>query len=165
MKLNDPIRIMSNKPLNILNNDSTNIELAKSLIKEFEGLRLTAYFCPAGKKTIGYGHVLQGDEKHLWEITENKAEELLDKDIIKAKSVIDEYCTSTLTHRQEAALISFIFNCGIGAFTKSTLLKKLNEEDYKGAANEFNRWINVGGVKLKGLVRRRLTERNLFLNR
>ncbi|MDX8205161.1 lysozyme, partial [Acinetobacter pittii] len=54
-------------------------------------------------------------------------------------------------------------NIGVGAFKKSTLLKKLNSGDYKGAANQFDVWVNAGGKRLAGLVRRRAIEKKLFL--
>ncbi|MEY4463853.1 MAG: hypothetical protein RLZZ81_824 [Pseudomonadota bacterium] len=70
-----------------------------------------------------------------------------------------------LTENRQAALISFIFNCGGGSFQASTLRQKLNRGEYANAANELLRWVHVkGGVKLQGLVKRRAIERSLFLN-
>jgi lysozyme len=68
-----------------------------------------------------------------------------------------------LTQNQFDALVSLSYNIGVGAFKKSTLLKKLNSGDYKGAANQFDVWVNAGGKRLAGLVRRRAIEKKLFL--
>jgi lysozyme len=68
-----------------------------------------------------------------------------------------------LTQNQFDALVSFVFNLGVGNFRTSTLLKKLNAGDNDGAAQEFGRWIHAGGKALPGLVRRREAERALFL--
>jgi lysozyme len=69
-----------------------------------------------------------------------------------------------LTQNQFDALVSFSFNVGVHAFSKSTLLKKLNREDYKGAKREFRRWVYAGGRRLQGLVNRRNQEAQLFLS-
>ena len=149
--------------ISIDTNADTAIKLAKKLIKQFEGLRLIAYRCPAGKKTIGYGHVLQKHELHLTKITKEQAELLLEQDIAIARAALVKYCTVPLTRNQEAALISFIFNCGVRAFARSTLLKKLNVGDYIGAADELLKWIHVKSIRVNGLVKRRKKEHNLFL--
>jgi lysozyme len=67
-----------------------------------------------------------------------------------------------LTQGQFDALCSFIFNLGCGAFQRSTLLRLLNESDYEGAAQQFGRWVNAGGMKLTGLVKRRAEESDRF---
>lgn len=142
-------------------NEATRI--AKDLIKEFEGLRLTQYKCSAGMPTIGYGHVIRPNEQIASPITEAQAEALLDQDVKIAQSALHCYCHVPLTPLQEAALISFIFNLGAGAFQASTLRQKLNRGEYIAVSNEFSKWVHAGGVKLRGLVRRRAAERNLFL--
>jgi lysozyme len=70
-----------------------------------------------------------------------------------------------LNQNQFDALVSFTYNCGSGALKGSTLLRKLNNGDYDGAAAEFPRWTKGGGVVLPGLVRRRAAEMHLFLSR
>jgi len=136
------------------------------LIKKFEGLRLKAYKCPAGVWTIGYGStggIIEG-----WEITEEDAELLLKDDVFDSEVAVDFDVTVPLTQEQFDALVSFVFNVGIGNFRKSTLLKKLNAGHYIGAANEFLKWdkATVNGVKktLAGLTKRRKMERDLFLS-
>lgn len=143
------------------------LEHTKHLIKQFESLRLKPYFCPAGLKTIGYGHVIKPDEvPHLDnEITLELAEKLLDEDIKKVNIVLYKYCHVPLLAHQQVALISFIFNCGSTAFRDSTLLKKLNQSEYLQAADEFLKWVYVKGKKLKGLIKRRSIERAVFLGK
>ena len=130
------------------------------LIKQFEGLRLEAYLCPADVWTIGYGHtkgVNQGDK-----ITQAGADAFLAQDVLWVAAAVDKKVKVELNTNQEAALYSFIYNVGAGAFGKSTLLRKLNKADYKGAANEFKRWNRGGGKILAGLQRRRKAEEALF---
>lgn len=63
---------------------------------------------------------------------------------------------------QGDALVSFTFNLGSGALQRSTLRRKLNRQEYRLAAKEFSRWVWAGGKKLKGLIRRRQAEAELF---
>lgn len=133
----------------------------KEIVKEFEGLRLEAYKCPADVWTIGYGHtrgVIPGDV-----ITEKEAEIFLAEDLEDAESAVNEYVEVKLNQNQFDALVSFVYNLGAGNFKSSTLLRKLNAGDYLGAANEFKRWNKAGGKVLNGLVRRRAAECNLFI--
>ncbi|HJD55386.1 MAG TPA: lysozyme [Rickettsia endosymbiont of Pyrocoelia pectoralis] len=139
------------------------IELAKNIIKQFEGLHLSTYYCPAGLKTIGYGHVIKSYEKISNKITVQQAEELLEEDIRKAEVILYKYCSVPLTENQQASLISFIFNCGSGAFQSSTLRQKLNRKEYLAAADELLKWVNCKGIKLSGLIKRRNLEREVFL--
>src|SRR6476661_9330104 len=109
-----------------------------ALIKASEGLRLTAYRCPAGVLTLGYGstgpHVKQG-----MVITEAEAEDLLRKDVARFEDGVS-HIVGTCTQGQFDALVSFAFNLGIGALMSSTLLKRHKAKDYKGAAEQFLRW-------------------------
>lgn len=133
----------------------------KDIVKEFEGLRLETYKCPAGVWTIGYGHtrgVIPGDV-----ITEAEAEALLAEDLEDSEDAVRAFVNVELNQNQFDALVSFVYNLGSGNFNSSTLLRKLNNGDYLGAANEFNRWNKAGGVVLSGLVRRRNAEANLFI--
>lgn len=130
------------------------------LIKQFEGLRLQAYLCPAGVWTIGYGHtagVQSGDV-----ITDTQADAFLRDDVTLSERAVNQYVSVSLTQCQFDALVSFSFNLGSGDLRTSTLLKKLNAGDTAGAAGEFLHWVNAGGKKLPGLVRRREAEKALF---
>lgn len=139
-------------------------EAGLALIKEFEGLRLRTYRDSVGVLTIGYGHT--GSDVRAGEtITEPEAEELLRIDLNEAEAAVDEAVNVDLTDNQYAGLIALAFNIGGSAFTRSTLIRKLNAGDYDGAANQFLRW-NKGGKPLRviaGLTRRRKAERKLFL--
>lgn len=130
------------------------------LIKEFEGLRLQAYLCPAKVWTIGYGHTRTVERGDV--ISQARAEALLAEDVAWVKDCVDVNVEVRLNANQVAALYSFIYNIGATAFFKSTMLRKLNKSDYEGAASEFKRWNKGGGVRLNGLVRRRVAEANLF---
>jgi len=135
-------------------------EKGLNLIKQFEGLRLKAYKCPAGVWTIGYGHTNNVRPDDV--ITEAQATELLIRDVLDVEGVINRLVTKTLTQGQYDALCSFIFNVGSGNFMRSTLLRKLNQADYEGASNEFLKWVYANKKKLAGLVKRRQAEKDLF---
>ena len=132
-----------------------------NLIKEFEGFRARSYLCPANVLTIGYGHTKTCQPGQV--ISTIKGEELLKEDLVRFERAVNVLVKVPLTQNQFDALVSFAFNVGVGAFKKSTLLRLLNQGNYKQAADEFMRWVHGGGVKLAGLVRRRQAERNLFL--
>jgi lysozyme len=135
-----------------------------SLIKKHEGLRLEAYLpTPNDVWTIGYGHTHTA--KKGQKITEAQAEELLRRDIAWAEEAVNESVVVPLTQNQFDALVSFVFNVGVGAFSKSTLLRLLNAKDYEGAANQFLRWNKQKGKVLNGLTKRREEERRLFLEK
>lgn len=130
------------------------------LIKQFEGLYLKAYRCPAGVPTIGYGHtagVAMGQT-----ITQQQADDYLRRDVRQFERAVARLVTVPLTQGQFDALVSFAFNLGEGALAQSTLLRLLNAGDYAGAAAQFERWNKAGGRVLPGLVRRRAAERALF---
>ena len=130
------------------------------IVKEAEGLRLSAYLCPAGIPTIGYGHtkgVKLGDT-----CTREQAEEWLENDFFMAKQDVKAVVKVPLKENQLDALASFVFNLGVRKLIQSTLLKKLNAGDYSGASAEFDKWVFAGKVKLNGLIKRRAKERKLF---
>lgn len=146
--------------MNKLHPDSVSKE-GIDFIAEFEGLRLRPYLCPGGVWTIGDGHT-HGVTKDTPPITEVEAVKLLVEDVRWVVKVIHNSVAVALSKTQFDALASFIFNVGAGAFYKSTLLKRLNDGDYVGAASEFYRWVNGGGERLPGLIRRRAREVKLF---
>lgn len=130
------------------------------LIKSFEGCKLTAYKCPAGIWTCGFG-TTSGVTPGMT-ITREQAEEMLKKDLVKFETVVKTLVKVVLTQEQFDSLVSFSYNTGSGALGSSTLLKKLNKGDYKGASEEFLRWNKAGGKVLVGLIRRRMAEQKLF---
>lgn len=133
------------------------------MIKEYEGLKLQAYLpTPIDVPTIGYGHTKTA---YLgMKVTEKGAEALLKQDLKWVEDVVAKNVTVPLTQPQYDALCSFIYNLGGTNFKRSTLLKKLNNKDYKGAADELLRWDKQGSKVLRGLTRRREAERALFLS-
>jgi lysozyme len=134
-------------------------------VKEFEGLRLKAYKCPAAVWTIGYGHTSAAGSPIVTsdlEITREAAEEILKKDMGQYEDGVSKYVKVGLTQGQFDALVDFAYNAGVGALAKSTLLKKVNAEKFDEVPAEFMKWTKGGGKELPGLVRRRRAEVKLW---
>ena len=136
------------------------------LIKHYEKLELSAYYDGGNVVTIGYGHTGFLNGRHLEitdKITEQQADSLLLQDLVIAEKAVNQLVTVKLSQNQFDALVSFAFNCGVGNFHMSTLLKCLNNGSYTAAAEEFKKWVrdNKGQIEA-GLVKRRLSERILF---
>jgi lysozyme len=130
-------------------------------IKQREGLRLTAYQCSAGVYTIGYGStkgVPPGQR-----ITEKQAESLLQADLKQFEAAVNNEVAVPLSQLQFDACVSIAFNIGVNAFTKSTLLRLLNQGKHHDAAAQFLRWNKVRGKPVKGLTERRKAEQAMFL--
>jgi lysozyme len=139
------------------------------LICEFEGLRLKPYLCSAKISTIGYGNTYYPDGKRVT---------LLDKEITKEyafeifKVIADKFARRVLsmvkkplTQNQFNALVSFAYNVGTGAFSTSTLLKKVNANPNDlTIRNEFARWIRANGKIVNGLVNRRKKESDVYFS-
>lgn len=138
-----------------------------SLIKHFEGLRLTAYQDSVGIWTIGYGWIHPVDGKPIrpgMSIKEETSERLLRTGLVGYESDVSKLVKVKLTQGQFDALVSFAYNLGARGLSTSALLQKLNAVDYAGAADELPRWNKAGGKVLPGLTRRREAERALFLS-
>lgn len=141
------------------------------LIAGFEGFVRTPYNDAAGHATIGFGHLLHhgpvtdADRKEWGTISREKGLALLAQDVRAAEQAVHRFVTADLTQAQFDALVSFAFNVGARALQTSTLLRKVNACDRRGAADEFLRWTRAGGRELPGLVTRRKSERALFLRR
>ena len=131
-----------------------------SLIKKFEGLRLRAYKCSANVLTIGYGHT--GGVKETDKITLEEADSLLEKDIAKFEEYVSDNVIVKLNQSQFDALVAWTFNLGPGNLRESTMLKKLNNQEYESVPFEMRRWNKAGGKTLDGLIRRREAESLLF---
>lgn len=140
------------------------------LVKSFEGLYLEAYLCPAQVWTIGYGHTGQvhkdGTVKKGLKITTQRAEDLLRYDLGVFAAGVEKLLLARpkaeLNDNQFGALVSFAFNCGLGALQRSTLLQRVNSRDYAAATAEFGKWNKAAGKVLRGLTRRRASEANLW---
>lgn len=137
------------------------------LVKEFEGLRTTAYKDSAGVWTIGYGTTARAgvgiEPVEGMEITEAEAEYYLQKGLEKFSTEITGSITQPINENEFGAFVSLAYNIGSGAFKRSTALRKFNAGDKQGAANAMLMWNKAGGRVLNGLIRRREAERALFL--
>lgn len=140
-----------------------------SLIRTFEVLRTSAYKCPAGIWTIGYGHTANVTKD--MKITQKEAERLLLSDLSYFEKAVSNLVKDVpCTQSQFDALVCISFNIGDGSLAASTLLKKFLAGDIQGAADEFLRWNKAASpdtrkkIEVKGLTLRRQAERRLFLS-
>ena len=132
-----------------------------NLIKQFEGVRLTAYKCPAGVYTIGYGHT-RGVQRGM-KITEEEASAFLTADLLNSEKAVERYDSVYHWNQNEFdALVSFTFNCG-AANLRSLLRNGRRNRSQIAATLPLYR--KAGGKVLKGLERRRVAEKALFLER
>ena len=139
------------------------------IIKRFQGLKLKAYKCPAGIWTIGYGHTKNVKSTDV--IDQEKAQFLLIQDLQYSINGINKLIKKIqLDDNKFSALVSFVFNLGIGSLQISTLYKKIIAKDFKGAAIEFRKWNKIKKYKdgkpyyceLVGLTLRRYAQQLLF---
>jgi lysozyme len=151
-----------------LTNQFTHIEenlmaIAEStldFITKEEGARNKAYKDSKGLWTIGVGHLIKSDEQHLISatLTDEQVKDLLKSDLKWCSEAVESSVKVPLTQKQFDALYSLCFNIGETAFRKSTVVKRLNANDYKGAADAIEMW-NKPAV----LINRRKREKALFL--
>lgn len=140
--------------------------LGIDLICDFEGKRLVAYDDGVGIWTIGFGttvypngiRVKKGDT-----CTEAQAKAYMSHNLKKFEQAVNSSVTIPLNQNQFDALVSLAYNIGTNAFKNSTLVKKLNAGDIRGAADQFDVWVNAGGKRMQGLVNRRAKEKEVFL--
>lgn len=132
------------------------------LIETFESFAPTVYTCPAGKPTIGFGHVIRKNERFTPPITLDQARRLMASDVKPIELYLNAVLPGVAQYEFDA-LVSFCFNVGIGAFDRSTLRRRIKQGNKYGAAAEFARWNRGGGKVLSGLIRRRNAERAMFL--
>ena len=139
------------------------------LIKQYEGLRLTAYPDPAtgGEPwTIGYGHTSAAGEPRVskgMKITKDYAETILARDLRKYEDAVAKALTRTPNANQNAAMVSLCYNIGPSNFAKSSVVKRFNANNPQGAAEAFMLWNKANGKVMPGLTKRRQAERDLFL--
>ena len=132
-----------------------------NLIKQFEGVRLTAYKCPAGVYTIGYGHT-RGVKRGM-KITEEEASAFLTADLLNSEKAVERYDSVYHWNQNEFdAFVSFTFNCG--AANLRSLLRN-GRRNRSQIAETLPLYRKAGGKVLKGLERRRAAEKALFLER
>jgi lysozyme len=135
------------------------LAMATALVSHFEGRSLVAYIDPVGIPTICYGStagVKLGQTK-----TPEECTALLAGELGQACASVDKLVRVQLPPARRAALCSFVYNAGANAFATSTMLRKLNAGDTRGACAQLDRWVYAGGKQLGGLVKRRQAEREL----
>lgn len=140
---------------------------AIDLIKKYEGFRPHAYQDSVGVWTIGYGTTrINGQPvKAGMTITEDQALQLVQQEVNKLWSQIEQISRVNLNQNQMNALVDFAYNLGFNALKTSTLMKYINQSKFDQAANEFTRWVYADGKVLPGLVKRREAEKQLFLQK
>lgn len=131
------------------------------LVVHYEGYRDKAYLCSANVWTLGIGSTTWFGKKvrQGMRCTRAEAEKQFREDIVRFENGVKKYVTRDMTQGQFDAAVSFAYNCGVGAFADSTLLRKFNAGDDEAPRTEFMRWTNGG---LQGLVYRRQSEVHLF---
>lgn len=137
------------------------------LIKRFEGCKLTAYQDIVGVWTIGYGTTANagvGIEPHEgMKITQKEAEVLLHKTIDNFAPSVASRIKVPVSSNEFGACLCLSYNIGLGAFSKSTVLREINSGNKGKAAEAFKMWNKAGGKVVKGLINRRAAEADLFL--
>ena len=139
------------------------------LIKSFEGFYAKPYLCPAGVPTIGWGSTRYENGVRVKmsdpAINQARAESLLRATLSAYESGVDSYTRDDVNQNQFDALVSFAYNLGVNALRDSTLIKKVNARPSDPAIRaEFMKWVNAGGKKLAGLVKRRAAEADLYFS-
>lgn len=134
------------------------------LIRRFEGLRLRPYLCPAGVPTVGYGHTGPDVSMAMPPISEDQAEALMRKDaetFVQASAKLSPVLW--FDEHKHAAIADFCFNLGATRYKGSTLRRRVNAGDWRGAQIEIKKWVRGGGRVLPGLVARRTAEARLLV--
>lgn len=137
------------------------VALAAPAVAYFEGTRLVAYLDPVGVPTICSGAtegVTLGQVK-----TAIQCDQMLQRDLERFAQGVDDMVTVYLPPARHAALTSFAYNVGLGAFSSSTLLRHLNAGRTQAACDQLLRWTYARGVQWPGLVKRRAAERDMCL--
>ena len=130
------------------------------LTERFEGCRLAAYPDTGGVWTIGYGHTNGVHESMT--CTREQAEAWLKQDIQAAADAVNRRVSVLLKQSEFDALVDFVFNLGVRAFARSTMLKDINAGNFAAAASQFPLWDQDAGRALAGLLHRRLAEEAEF---
>lgn len=137
------------------------ISLATVYIAGFEGKENKPYLDAVGIPTYCHGITTNVDMGRIY--TDAECYYLLDKEVSKVARAVDRLFTYPMADKTKASVISLTYNIGEGALAKSTLRRKMNAGDVRGACEEMRRWVYAGGRKLRGLVNRREAERKLCL--
>ena len=136
------------------------------LLKKLEGCRLQAYKDSGGVLTIGYGHTNAAGSPYIFDdmcITQEQAEDILRRDVVKYENVVNSCVDVRLTQWQFDALVIFCYNVGISNFSSSKLVEVLNDRNFHAVPSQLRRWVHVNGKVNQGLVNRRNAEINMWL--
>lgn len=137
-----------------------------ALLKQFEGVKLTAYRDVAGVWTIGYGHTAAAGgiaPKAGVTITQAQADAMLVNDLGQYERAVFRALTKTPNQNQFDAMVSLCYNIGTGGFSKSSVVRHFNAGENAKAANAFLAWNKAGGKVVRGLTVRRSAEMDLFM--
>lgn len=138
------------------------LALLEPMLMRFEGFRTTVYICPAGVPTVGAGHT--GPDVRLGETWDHQR----CVDVLRADArrfIVGSLALCPELHGAKlCAIADFAYNLGLGALRNSTLRKRVNAGDDNAVVAELSKWVNGGGRKLPGLVRRRAAEAMLWLS-
>lgn len=136
------------------------VPLAVLLIQYFEGIAYKPYYDIAGVLTVCYGHTGSDiDKDRIY--SQAECDNWLNADLSEAKKQVDLLLTVKLPETTLAALYSFVYNVGVPAFARSTLLCRLNAGQQAEACRELRRWVYAAGKQWKGLITRRQIEKSL----
>lgn len=140
--------------------------MGERLVRQCEGCRLHPYQDSAGVWTIGIGSIRLADGSPVTAttlpITSDEADALLMGELSDKIAKVDALIPPNATDGQRAALYSFTYEEGVGAFALSTLLRKFHAGDIAGAEAEFPKWVYAGGHVVQGIVNRRSLELAVF---
>lgn len=130
-------------------------------IKKYEGCQMESYEDSNGRWAVGYGQTGPQITKGL-RITQLEADAFLRNHVERVQEDISRLVKVKLTQNQFDALVGLVYNIGLGAFSSSTLLKKINGDKMEEAAQEILKWTHSQGKELPGLKNRRQDEYYLF---
>ncbi len=136
------------------------------LIKQWEGLRTTAYRDPVGILTIGYGHTSMAGAPRVQErmqVTAAEAEAILRRDVALFAKHVSGALRTQISPAQFSAIVSFCYNVGAENFRKSSVLDAINRGDLSAVPRRLGLWTKAGGRVLPGLVKRRAAEAAMFV--
>ena len=139
------------------------------VIKGFEGFRSKPYLCSASVATVGWGSTRYADGTKVKltdpAITKAQADVLFLETLKQYELAVDAFCRDDINQNQFDSLVSFAYNLGVNALKSSTLLKKVNKNPNDPSIRaEFLKWNRAGGKPLKGLIRRREAEADLYFS-
>ncbi len=166
--MSTPVPVVSERGIDLIKHFESCLKPVK---KNGKVMHYAAYADPAHGwrvPTIGWGTIAYEDGTKVAKgdiITQERADELLAWEVAEKAAGVSRLVKVSLNADQFGALVSFAYNVGLGNLGKSTLLRKLNEGDYDRASIEFLKWNRAAGMILPGLVRRRKSERALFLGK